>query len=643
MPTILTFHSDSHPVADEQDHIHKVNRPRLPMHTLRPLFWFLKIVILPITATTTALYFLCLYLLKDADLLEAQRNRAEPGSRDPDEIAPLESRTSFSTMPRAFSTDIELIAASKDGRVIASVGMHNELIIVWQRGNDNQTHISIDTADVLLRAASTSSVASAITTLSVDETGAYCAVGTGAGVIAVWSIEDDRVISLPHLEPENSSSGIVDLQFVPSTNNASSLLAIYENGTAAKWYIGDIYSVTYITPRHSGHIVRCIALPVHNNNRLFVAFSMQNGALELTEVTDSDNTVLPPNCLLHAGNPSDPVSQVSACNMELGGIQQLIIGAATEAGAVSLWDGRTGECMHILDDVYGEITNLRISPVPCETCYRCGELPLENFTVSFAVGNIVLFHRAYLSVQTRRCSCARPLSRHTPSRDIRNGRRSRSNSFSSFSSISSNIRLRFPASTSNSQSALDTSSFPVSGHGVHSRRASEKDALRRTENSTLPLVADEHELNHPVGPLDILTSSLPPRASATWHDLTVVRLTETSCDRGSWDILESKIVGVRRKARSHVKAKDGTTPKSGLTVAALDRWELWTFDPCSSQLQSTSLAALTGNHSTEPHPCSRSAEAPRLPFTRVSPFFCSGSHGFGGFGNTVGVFTFSAS
>jgi hypothetical protein len=101
-------------------------------------------------------------------------------------------------------------------------------------------------------------------------------------------------------------------------------------------------------------------------------------------------------------------------------------------------------------------------------------------------------------------------------------------------------------------------------------------------------------------------------------------------------------VGVRRKARSHVKAKDGTTTKSGLTAAALDRWELWTFDPCSSRLQSSSLAALTGNHSTEPRSCSRSPEVPRLPFTRVSPFFCSGSHGFGGFGNTVGVFAFSS-
>jgi hypothetical protein len=351
---------------------------------------------------------------------------------------------------------------------------------------------------------------------------------------------------------------------------------------------------------------------------------------------------------MRAGNPSDPVSRVSACSAELGGIQHLIIGAATEAGVVSLWDGRTGECIYILDGVHGDISNLRISPVPCETCRYCGELPLENFTVSFSVGNIVLFHRAYLSVQRRRCSCARGVPRQTPSRDIRNGKRSRSNSISScVGSVSpSNIRSRLSKFAPNDQSVLDTASFPVSGHGVHSRRASEKDAIRRTETLTLPLVTDEHESSHLVGPLDVSPSSLSLRISTAWHNLVVVRLSETSCDRGSWDVLESKLVGVRRKARSHGKTKCGTTTQinlgssHGLTVAALDRWEFWTFDPSSSRLQTSPLSALVDNHPTEHHSRSHSLEVPRLPFTRVSPFFSSGSHGFGGFGNTVGVFNF---
>lgn len=635
MPTIITFGSDS---DTETDHKPKTNRHHLQMGTQRPVLWFLKIVVLPITATTTALYFLCLYLLKDAELLEAQRNRAEPGARDANQEA-LEHRISFTTMPRAYSTDVELIAASKDGRVIASVGMHNELVIIWPRDHDKQTHITIDTTDVVLRAASTSSAASAITALSVDENGSFCAVGTGAGVIAVWAIEDGRVTSLPLLAMEHSSSRIEELLFIPTTITIR-LLATYENGTAAKWAIDDIYSAVHLTPVHSGQIIKCMMFRVHSDDRVLVAFAMRDGVLELIEATNSD-CVLRPDCFLRAGNPLDPVALVSACSVELGGIQHLIIGAATEAGVVSLWDGRTGECVHILEGAYGEISNLRVSPVPCETCRYCGELPLENFTVSFSIGNIVLFYRAYLSVQTRRCSCARGLPRRASLRDVRSGKRSRSNSVApSVGSISaSTIRSRLSASTARNH---DTASFPVSGHGVHSRRASEKDTLRRTETSTLALVTDQHESSHPIGPLDASLSSHPPHISAAWHNLVVVRLTETSCDRGSWDVLDSKIVGVRRKARSHGQIKCATTRSNlgspqGLTTAALDRWELWTFDPSSAKLRNFPLSVLIDKPSTER---SQQTEISRLPFTRVSPFFSLGSFGFGGFGNTVGVFKF---
>ena len=44
---------------------------------IRTTTWLLRIVVLPMGLTLGALYGLLLYLLKDADRLEAQRNRAE--------------------------------------------------------------------------------------------------------------------------------------------------------------------------------------------------------------------------------------------------------------------------------------------------------------------------------------------------------------------------------------------------------------------------------------------------------------------------------------------------------------------------------------------------------------------------------------
>lgn len=335
----------------------------------------------------------------------------------------------------------------------------------------------------------------------------------------------------------------------------------------------------------------------------------------------------------------------------------MIIGAATEAGIISLWDGQTGENIHIIDDTFGEITNLQLSPVPRDTCRHCGELPLEAFTISFSVGSIVLFYRAHMPSQARSCSCARNIPRPIPIRDTTFGKRSRSNSISSsVNSISpSNLRSRLSSTalSANNQSALDTSSFPVSGHGVHSRRASEKDSLRRLDNLPLPLVTDEGYLGHPVGPLDGSPPSPGPRSpfSSSWHNLQVIRLAETPCERGSWDVSGAKIIGVRRKTRSHGKTKGGSANKplnassQGLTPASLERWELWSFDPSKARFQSSPLLSLiadnSGSRSRPPTP-ERKDLYPRLPFTRVSPLLIGNTHSMAGFGNTVGVFNFCA-
>lgn len=650
-PAILTFRSGSDtgdfrtPV--QSDSKHRLHRPRIP----RPVVWFCKIVVLPITASTTALYFLCLYLLKDAELLEAQRNRAEPDTPLPKKETPLEGQISFMTFPRAFATDVELMAASRDGRVIASVGMQNELVIFFRRDYDKQsTYVLVDTTNVLFSAASTSPTPSTITAISVDETGTLCAVGTSDGAIAVWSVNDGRVRSLPHPAIQNCSSRVVEMHFMATTHSAQ-LLATFKNGTAAKWVVDGSSSSMRIMQNCSERVVRIMVLRVYSDSQLLLAFAMQNGSLELIDPLDS---LLLHQCFIRAGNPSDTISKVAACTVEFGDTSYLVIAAATEAGVISIWDGQTGDCIYIMDEIYGDISNLRISSVPSKTCHYCGELPLESFTIIFSVGNIVLFHRAYMSVQARRCSCAQNLSRQIPSREIAFGKRSRSSSMvSSVGSVSpSNIRskLAAAAAAASSQSALDTSAFPVSAHGVHSRRASEKDSLRRTENLTLPLFVDEQESSHLLGPSDTLASSPFPQKSSAWHSLSVVRLADTSCERGSWDMSKNKIVGVRRKARSHGKAKGESTTHAclessqGLSAAALDRWELWTFDPSSSRLRSSPLTELVKQHSQSQSRKSSCGQEliPRLPFTRVPSFISRSSYILAGFGNTVGFFDLSS-
>jgi len=228
------------------------------------------------------------------------------------------------------------------------------------------------------------------------------------------------------------------------------------------------------------------------------------------------------------------------------------------------------------------------------------------------------------------------------------------------------------------------SAFPVSGHGIHSRRVSEKDTGRRSfELLSVPFPGgnsgEEYEPNGHTHDHNGSTT-LTKQSQSIWQNATMVRLIDVTCERGGWDLTSRKFIGIRRKPRSQGKSKAGTTLVSsspnnietssssshGLTSATLERWELWTFDPALALLKSSLLAALAlrpgdtvvescrSSHSaTLPSPLSRtpltsstsssSGECiARLPFTRVSPLLSAPSHALAGFGNTIGVFHFSS-
>lgn len=206
--------------------------------------------------------------------------------------------------------------------------------------------------------------------------------------------------------------------------------------------------------------------------------------------------------------------------------------------------------------------------------------------------------------------------------------------------------------------------FPVSAHGVHSRRASEKDGMRRNHD-TFFLNSDGDDSDpHPLGPIDVVPhagflSSLPP--TSIWQSLVVVRTADAMFERGSWDVAGNKIIGIRRKPRppfvkrrNDAKVELKAESLHGLSAATLERWEFWTFDPEDSRLQASSLTSLNrdldersankrkrGDSSAQATLTKRSALVPRLHFTRVSPLVSNSTFCLAGFGNTVGLFDLS--
>ncbi|KIM49507.1 hypothetical protein M413DRAFT_438691 [Hebeloma cylindrosporum] len=681
-------------------------KSRYTMQTFKFVLWLLTILVLPIAATTGALWGLLLYLLKNTELLEAQRQRPDSET--------YSRQISFSTLPRAFASDVELIAASKDGQTVVSVGLHNE-IFVWN--SRAKKHIGINAADALLRMAGTStSAASTITALTVDDAGRHFAVGTGAGLIAVWSINkaNATVKLLPLLSLENSSPTVAEIRFIPSVLQygngdsanqnsgrispvsepssrgrttqqvaAAVLLATYEGGVAARWTVSEFPTVAFFSSSRRAAVVRASIMQVAPGDRALIAFSLDDGFLDLVETGDFEPTMLN-DCLLQPGNSFDMVCKVHACRAEMNGSMRVVVVAATEAGTVSLWDGLTGECITVLEEGHGQIRNVRVCPVQCEMCHFCGQLPMESLAIAFSADHVVRFFKLYLDDQTRRCSCSRAHHpqqqqlRHAASRESL-GRRSRSSSNASSSQKGSPLIPRARLAT-----AFENSAFPVSGHGVHSRRASEKDTTRRSfELLTVPfpsnnLAGEEYEFGYDLGTgstyrADLSGATTPTNSSAQsiWRNAVLVPLADVACERGGWDLADNKFVGIRRKPRSRGKSKTPVAPatlytpsSSGLTSATLERWELWTFDPAIVSLRSSLLSMLSRppTHAKSPSSPSHSSSSSsrnnsssslsssyqageaitRLPFTRVSPLLIAPSHVLAGFGNTIGVFHFGS-
>ncbi|KAH8100256.1 sterol regulatory element binding protein cleavage-activating protein [Cristinia sonorae] len=726
-PALLMVYDNAEFHDEDLSHPDEGNKPtqwtRSPWsvwsRNMRPLVWITKIVLVPIVVTTAMLYGLLLYLLKDADLLEAQRNRAESDAEEPEEvIPPVEGQISFSTLPRAFITDVDLVAASKDGDTIVSISLQNEFAL-WK--TQTKLWTKIDTSDILLgNGASAPSATATLTAIAIDEGGTYCAVGTGGGVIALWAIAGDKVKPLPHLFTETTVSGVTGIQFSPSDESGqatprrsapsligipNALYATYENGAVIKWTMASLAVPVYITPSRSASISKSFLIPNEGDCGVLVAFALDDGALDIRDI-DRPDGLIHGGCIIPAGNPMDVVSAVHVCAVELESEQHLIIGAATQAGVVSVWDGNSAECLHIMEEPFGDISRLRLTSGSVRTCPTCGELPYDNFTISFSTGQAVLFYRAYLSVPTRRCSCVH----NQPSHQLRSsilGRRSRSSSAASNTNgtvtpSNPNQRSRL-SSFSSTSSSLETPMFPISGHGVHSRRTSDKDSLRRNLDTFLATEHDDSELPSPIGPQEPTNNNFLSSESRSplWQSLVVARIGDATCERGGWEVANGRIVGIRRKPRIPLPngrtegAATSTTStivqltnrsSAGLSSSALERWELWTFNPYDSRLEASPLIALrlsdasdsTSSPSPSPakvppklntgHSSSVSSSTttgtaarhipqtrpspkalpltnaiPRLHFTRVSPFIGDRTFCAAGFGNTIGMFRFSPS
>ena len=652
-PTLLMFYpADATQSARLSPLSHRARPPLSYSWIMHTSAWMARIVVLPIAATVSVLYALLLYLLKDAERLEAQRHRAEAEPLSLTNTDPPKASLAFASLPRAHSTDIELLAASGDGRTVAAVSIGNELVL-WNDGSASP--IVLGTADVL--GVGPSTLSAAITAITLDDVGSFCAAGTGAGIVAIWALPAP-VGGKPQRVFRGASSAVTGLQFVNSRilgrststsvarpDQLPTVFATHGNGEIIKCDGAKSDHPTLVSAPHGRRVIWSTILSIPDSNRLIGGFATEDGSLDIADLVPGFDPPITSECQLQAGNPADAVASFHACTVELGGVRTLIIAVATEAGVVSLWDGKTSSCIALLDKPFGTLKALRICGAPCKPCTHCGVSPSSSFVLILTAGPVVRFFRMFLPPDSpppaANTSSRRTCLHNSSTPDVSQWASSLKHHPQCHNSAPATL-VR-PRSRHASMSK-DSAPFPVSGHGVLSRRASEKDSLRRIAAADT-LVVPENASDAPLGPSD------PPQIPARWRSLVISQIADTTCERGAWNVAGSRVVGLRRRSR---KPPDSDTNRTGildvaslsahtqrdcgLSAASLERWEVWTFDPAEARVSASPLAAL--ETATVPAFAARptvTRETSRLPFTRVRPLVSGRTYFLAGFGNTVGL------
>lgn len=218
-PTVsIQFFDDEALAAPESiDLLHSVVNDAGPSLATKVL-----IVLIPIALVMALLYILLLYLLKDAELLQAhwgseerlggpsaRRRRSE--EKKPDALVEV-----VGELTAQHRSDVELIASG--GRVVASWDGLGEKVQVQVSGGENSgARTTSFHLDIPLGAEPPSLVA-----LAVDGEGGFCAAATAKGRILVWSLERGGGLVDFGSTPAPSFGPIVGLLATPSERKTAS-------------------------------------------------------------------------------------------------------------------------------------------------------------------------------------------------------------------------------------------------------------------------------------------------------------------------------------------------------------------------------------------------------------------------------------
>jgi hypothetical protein len=404
------------------DSLGPIVRPILPR--LKPIFYFFKIIVLPQSLTAFLLYLTLLYLLKDADILDAQRNKKYAGERvdqaeDESRRDSLQGNRSMrfaremkSKVALTMDDDVVSIATAKERNIAIAVTATGKARLFQPSLRDKKKAQGLPT---LLH--------SGASLAAMTDDGMTACVTTRTGRLTFFSLENlaipTEVVQIGC--GENGRARVSALKLVERPTEADKWgLEAKNTHTVALVGFND-GSIRAASPRLRN--VTSIVTGETNTNASTRSVSIypSSGSGDFATVCSSTSVVVKQEQVKeHARSWSTtmthlevhPESVITATKVfRVNGLDHLLIG--NDKGLVSIWAMRTSACVwsgQLLD--IGEtstITRLESFVQPSDHCSQCQRMKSSTCVLIGSTNSrIAAVQFRIQSESSESCSCASP-------------------------------------------------------------------------------------------------------------------------------------------------------------------------------------------------------------------------------------------
>ncbi|WVQ74591.1 hypothetical protein IAR50_004192 [Cryptococcus sp. DSM 104548] len=556
---------------------------KLLIPRLKAIFHVFKVLVLPQAITAGALYALLLYLLKDSELLDAQRDRLGRMDLDhgdetdtpsfPKGPVGLTGQLKAYMLPCSHEADVDLLSSNTSGCLLLSVAIDNS-ICLW-RLEDPQG--GSGTRELLHAEALKEDDAIIATTVSED--GHYVGVYTVSGVLQIWEIpqEGSVIAKQPIALPGDMMARVLDIAFDESDPTTD------DPFTATQANNGSPRSFSMLVACVDGSVVEVteqnVKTAVHAQSDTLQYcrtqfMSTQSRGLDIIIAGQLDTTLWRKTSsgwtsyLVASGRPAnDRVTSLSPINPSL----PSIFAIGYRSGLVSIYDGSHGQFDLLPQGASVEgVRKVELVRPASMKCAGCGLQSTEGYVVISSTATQVYLDRvAPKNPVPTFCRCPR---RYTPTEDASLGRtdspfRTRKNSSLVVPPSGSRQRLT-PGSSPAKQPTLLTpvsnGEFPLSSHGS-ARRLSN---LHKEDEPSRMASTSPYGVSTP-GSLTLNLTALTPApldSSSPGRETEITPLggvSSSGSPSGGWSVVDDDVlIGIGR-------AREGIND---------DQWQVWIVD-----------------------------------------------------------------